>query len=211
MSPGRLGLRRARRKLVAGRARVQRKRRLPHSNRRVFIDCGANTCKVLRSFIARFPDFEFFAFEPQPELRRYGERAAREHPNVTFLDCAVWTTNGPLKFFVSTGVTNHRAASTLMDGHLEEVDYSAPVTVTAIDFSEWLRHAVTSKDYVIVKMDIEAAEYPVLEKMVADGTLSLVDELFVEFHQWANESISRERHRRLVAAVRAATLVREWD
>jgi len=171
------------------------------ASRKVFIDCGANTCTVLRSFIAKLPDFEFFAFEPQPELRDAGEEIARDHPTVTFISKAVWIRDEDLEFFLATKWgPNHRGASTLLHGHADfaKIDYSTPLRVTAIDFSRWLGENFTADDYLIVKMDIEGAEYDVLEKMLADGTLSLVDELKVEFHQPMNNEISEERHRRLL-------------
>ena len=59
----------------------------------------------------------------------------------------------------------------------------------AIDFSRWLKEMVArhteadgSKPFVVVKMDIEGAEYAVLEELVHDGTIALISELMVEFH-----------------------------
>jgi FkbM family methyltransferase len=54
--------------------------------------------------------------------------------------------------------------------------------VTCFDFSHWLQVYKGTDDEVFVKMDIEGAEVPVLEKMIADGTDALVDELLVEWH-----------------------------
>ena len=54
--------------------------------------------------------------------------------------------------------------------------------VTCFDFSTWLASYKGTDDEVFVKMDIEGAEVQVLEKMKADGTDALVDELLVEWH-----------------------------
>ncbi len=202
------------RRVARERVALHRRRKLPRARRRVFIDCGANTCAVLRTFIARFPDFEFFAFEPQPDLRQDGERLIRELPDtrIVFFNEAVWVRDEEVPFFLATKWgPNYRGSSTLLHGHTSNaVDYSAPVRVTAIDFSRWLSKNFTSEDYVIVKMDIEGAEYPVLEKLLSDGRLSTIDELIIEFHRRQNQQISEERHKRLVSALRRSTLVTEW-
>jgi len=91
-----------------------------------------------------------------------------------------------------------------------QVDYTHPVRVDAVDFSQWLRENCEEPDYAIIKMDIEGAEYDVLEKLIADDTIRLIDELRVEFHQQMNEDISLERHSRLVADVRHRVHLGHW-
>jgi hypothetical protein len=54
------------------------------------------------------------------------------------------------------------------------------VTVESIDFSQWLKRTVAPDDYVILSMDIEGAEYDVLDKMLQDGAFKHVDRLYVE-------------------------------
>ena len=80
-----------------------------------------------------------------------------------------------------------------------------------IDFSRWLSANFSIRDYIIVKMDIEGAEYEVLEKMIRDGTLQMVNELYVEFHQHMNDNISPERHQRLFDIVRRTTHLLPWE
>jgi hypothetical protein len=61
-----------------------------------------------------------------------------------------------------------------------------------------------------MKLDVEGAEYPVLEKMVADGSIELIDELLVEFHWHMNESITKDRHDRLVNELRKHVHLEIW-
>jgi hypothetical protein len=53
------------------------------------------------------------------------------------------------------------------------------IRVPCFDFSTWLR---TLPEPPIVKLDVEGAEFPILEKLVADGTDVLVAALLVEWH-----------------------------
>lgn len=198
-----------------GRARVRARRRrraLRRSQgRRVLVDCGANTCTVLRSFVEQLPDFEFFAFEAQPELHGVGRAVAEEFPGVRieFIPKAVWTEDTHVDFYLATEWgPNYRGGSTLVAGHtknLSAIDYRQPVRVEAVDFSTWLGRNFLPEDYVIVKMDIEGAEYDVLEKVVADGNLAVIDELIIEFHQHMNDRIPRERHDRLLRTLRRSS------
>eukprot|EP01059_Diplonema_ambulator_P007597 TRINITY_DN17076_c1_g1_i1.p1 TRINITY_DN17076_c1_g1~~TRINITY_DN17076_c1_g1_i1.p1 ORF type:complete len:398 (+),score=92.94 TRINITY_DN17076_c1_g1_i1:41-1195(+) len=54
--------------------------------------------------------------------------------------------------------------------------------VKAIDFSSYLKATVRPEDFVVIKMDIENAEFRVLEKMFETSTINLVDEMFIECH-----------------------------
>ncbi len=194
----------------------QRRIKIKRSTRCIFIDCGANTCSILRKFIKRFPDFEFFAFEPQPELADEGRKIKAEYPDVpiSFFSTAVWTSNEKKNLFLATYWThNYKGGSTLLEehtGNLSKVDYSYPIEVTAIDFSEWLALNFSSSDYVIIKMDIEGAEYDVLEKIISDGNQSIINELIVEFHQRMNQSISLQRHDKLIKELKKFSYLRIW-
>lgn len=71
--------------------------------------------------------------------------------------------------------------------------------VLCFDFSRWLRELVA--DEIVVKMDIEGAEVQVLEKMIEDGTDSLVDELLVEWHT-DDEKFVQDLEEKLACKVR---------
>lgn len=186
------------------------------ARRRIFVDCGANTCTALRGFIEKYPDFEFFAFEPQPELYEHGLSVMADHPKqrILWYPKAVWTEDCTLNFYLATEWgDNHRGASTLVENHTHnggKVDYGNPVEVEAIDFSVWLSCLARPEDYVIVKMDIEGAEYPVLEQLIEDDHIGLIDELLIEWHWQMNPDISQERHEALVRKLRESVDLQKW-
>jgi len=180
------------------------------------VDCGSNTCKVLAERIERGLETEFFAFEPQPELVACVAEVRRRYPEtaIRFFNKAVWVRDGVMDFYLATEWgPNHKGGSTLLAGHVKnasKVDYSRPVAVECIDFSRWIRRNFRRRDHLVVKMDIEGAEYPVLEKMVADGTIDYVAELIVEFHWHMNENLDQARHDALRAALEKRVLVSDW-
>lgn len=184
--------------------------------RKVFVDCGSNTCKVLAERIQRGLETEFFAFEPQPELVSCVEEVRLKYPGtpIRFFNKAVWVRDGTMEFYLATEWgPNHKGGSTLLAGHVKnasKVDYSRPVVVECIDFSQWIRRNFSRRDHLVVKMDIEGAEYPVLEKMVADGTIDYVTELIVEFHWRMNENLDQARHDALRTVLDRRVLVSDW-
>jgi len=81
--------------------------------------------------------------------------------------------------------TKLQRRSTLLAGHIKNearVDYAHPVRVDCIDFSDWIRSNFSKRDHIVVKMDVEWAEYPILGKMLADESIDYVSELLIEFH-----------------------------
>ncbi|MEU9319529.1 FkbM family methyltransferase [Streptomyces sp. NPDC048295] len=183
--------------------------------RKIFVDCGANLGIVLKRFMDELPDHDFYAFEPNatllPSISANVERA--QHAGlVDVSSSAVWTEDGTIDLFLG-----HHESSTVMPGkrvppmYNQQIDYSSPVAVPAVDFSAWLRRTATPKDLVTVKMDIEGAEYPVLRKLLADGTIDLVSVLYVEWHHDRFPAMSQAEHDEVAAAVSARVDVHHWD
>ncbi len=91
------------------------------------------------------------------------------------------------------------------DQFIDERRYEVP----AIDFSRWLKEMIAqhtkadgSKPFVAVKMDIEGAEYAVLEELVRDATITLISDLMVEFHTQQFDQNQRPHYARRKADIR---------
>ncbi len=70
------------------------------------------------------------------------------------------------------------------------------ITVETFDFGQWLKHNFSVNDFVIVSLDIEAAEYEILDQMFKDGTIKYVDRLYIELHAGIpeyNKFLKKER------------------
>ena len=59
-------------------------------------------------------------------------------------------------------------------------------TRQGIDIADFLKRTVREDDFVVVKMDIEGAEYDVVPHLLASGAAPLIDEVFVEVHTDTN-------------------------
>ena len=86
--------------------------------------------------------------------------------------------------------------------------------VWKVDFPLLLRALIApgrEHSLVVVKMDIEGAEYDILRAMLADGSIDLVDVLHVEFHHRLMPAESAAGTETLRAALRErVALVEHW-
>ena len=137
--------------------------------------------------------WQIFTFEPNSACRRHLLRAnVLQDPPVTGLAFAVGCRAGPALFSREAGQPGG-----LEDGqasHLKsiplEVDHrgAGEEEVWCINFQLFLRALIPPRSkgedrlFVVVKMDIEGAEYPILRTMLADGSIERIDVLHVEFH-----------------------------
>ena len=52
-----------------------------------------------------------------------------------------------------------------------------------LDLARWLRERFSMRDYVVLKLDIEGAEWIVIPHLLAStGAAALIDELYIEWH-----------------------------
>jgi FkbM family methyltransferase len=187
-------------------------RRKGHESRRaVFVDCGFNTCKVLKGFIEFLPpEFRFFGFELQEDLLENARAVEKAHADrIAGLEiAAVAAKDGVVSYSRSKGSgVNYRGGTSISKDYLIGRLMNEQIEVRSIDFSAWLGRTVDANDFVVVKMDIEGAEYDVLEKLIADDHLRFINVLMVEFHarNFAQDLVveTEARQNRIIETIRA--------
>lgn len=148
--------------------------------KKIFIDLGAYTGDTIEQFfnwghlLGDPKEFEIHAFEPNPKFHKKLKILAEQKSRVTIYPNVAWVKDGTIDFVPDN------LGSTVMKSKVNW-DQEKAVQVPCIDFSKWLEQ-FDFADLVIVKMDIEGAEFPVLEKLLKDRTINLIDHLWVEFH-----------------------------
>ena len=163
-----------------------------HGGAPVLIDCGMNAGVIADGLLRRLPnDFFCYGFEVNAALfqERLAELQKTYGPRLSIEFSAV-STHDDGTTFRQMGKSDKLigAASTTIIPQIRDRDVvGVTQAVTSIDFSRrlediWRRHSNGVSPYVAVKMDIEGAEYDVLEKLIADGAAGRIDDLFVEFH-----------------------------
>ena len=141
--------------------------------RKIFLDLGANngcSVKLFTEIFKDYNDYEIHSFECSDTY--YDEMLL----NVTKLNLnnftphkkAVWINNGKKQF------TGWEISNTKIDNDNYGVD--------CIDISSFILENFSKEDYIILKMDIEGAEYKVIEKMEKDSSLGYITEFYGELH-----------------------------
>jgi len=177
----------------------------PKHNRtgmKIFLDAGSNGGLIPNEFKKEGiinDTFKVVSFEPNKKFR-----GLYPHEEV-----AVWVEDGWIEF--GTGVNDFR--STIVE---ENINFIQPekgesYKVKTIDFSKWLSENIREDDYVVLKMDIEGAEFGVLEKMIADGAHLLVNQYYVEFHEkFFDVSQEEEYYARRETIIESIPNLIEW-
>jgi len=83
----------------------------------------------------------------------------------------------------------------------------------SIDLSNWIIENFNNSDFIILKLDIEGAEYEVLEKMIRDNSINYINKLFIDWHySKISDIISKERHDNLINKLIDRNIVPiHWD
>ena len=177
---------------------------------KLYIDLGAHTGKTVEARLRDYNDDLVVAFEPNPAcLRhaRWGQLRERYGQTLVLLEEAAWVQNTQMPLYRDLQRLNGQSSTILRGKRNGQISYEQGIPVPAVDFSAWLQEFCGDGDHVVVKMDIEGAEYAVLGKMIADGTLVLVDELLIEFHwQKFEGELNQKRHDHLLAELESRPL-----
>lgn len=165
--------------------------------RKILLDCGSHLGESVLKFSQLKSDidsYDIYMFEPNPVL------FDRIQSNPTFdkhtkYKLAISNKNEIAKLYGCT-VNTLSVGSTLEKSkadfdNIGEQDY---VEIGCLDLSKFILDSFNKSDYIVLKLDIEGAEYDVLDKLISTGIIEYIDELYCEFHtQWlAPEFQARE-------------------
>lgn len=180
----------------------------------VYIDLGAYDGDSIRQFLrmqnlpVKPKEFTIYAFEPNPNMFPFLASLMNEFAGEMVVDTgAAWVKDEIREFALDT---NNRAyGSTLMKSKQDIWDKFAKIEIHCFDFSEWIKQF--ANDYVIVKMDIEGAEFPILNKMLKDGTHKIMDQLWLETHSNKVGDYTTKDSQQLFQRLRQDIKVEEWE
>lgn len=179
------------------------------SMRKVYIDCGAWTGDSVLKFKKYYNDYDIYAFECHPNHKKDLIQLSKKY-DFKFIDKAVWTKNREkIPFYI--GTKDRTAASTVHISKKRKIDKIHPIFVTCIDFSKWIMENFNRDQYIVCKMNIEGAEYDILEKMLKDGSISYIKRLFCSWHQNKIRDIEKKRHSILLKKLKGKIILHPWN
>jgi FkbM family methyltransferase len=173
----------------------------------VYLDCGTNLCQGLCQISKNHnigAEWNVYSFEANPIT--YNNIDKQKYSHVNFINKAVWIEecfkdlnteiwSGELKKDNVHNILNESVTDLAIGGGCNIMGdnfnfiHSDPKNVfknshnvECFDFSNFILKNFSKDDFIVVKLDIEGAEYPVLEKMIKDDSLSYINVLYVEWH-----------------------------
>lgn len=192
-----------------------------------FIDCGGHHGERLKSFIDLYKidhTWEIYSFEPNKEsfeiLKSVNYKGCKIFP----INSGIWNEDGELNFNPETtqphlGGRNDGEGSTFMKlenwrikhaGNPGAGDFNESYPIPVVDLSRFIRD-LKDPEYILLKMDIEGSEYDVLRHLLKENTISLIKDLYVEFHDWAMTSEDSTSTNLLIQQIRERGVnIRNW-
>lgn len=157
----------------------------------VYVDVGARSygSSIGSWFKKQYPKqnktFEVYAIEADKTFHEeYKLKKA-----VTLLPFAAWVRNETLAFEINRDppgdkkvISKGRGMGRIQPVNSSPGGESEVDKIPGFDFAEWLKSAVTEKDFVVMKMDVEGTEFELIPRLIETGAICLVDEVFLECH-----------------------------
>ena len=145
------------------------------------IDCGANL-GVITGLMAK-GGAEVHAFEPNPDAFRVLAERTKDMPSVHLHQQAVLDHPDTMTLYLHVNYHLNPARFSSRSSLIAEkrnVDDRAGVKVQVIDLVDFIQ--ALGRPVKLLKMDIEGAEYAVLNALIDRGAIDLIEAIFVETH-----------------------------
>lgn len=144
---------------------------------------GSNIKDFLNENLILFNDpiteWMVIGYEPTPWNDHVLQDLQASFPGVSIeiREEAAWIENGTIEF----GINEKMDGNTLVED-CDVFNTGTKIIVPCVDFSEILATMVSIEDEVVVRMNIEGAEYGIIRKLIDTGTIKLIDKLYADFH-----------------------------
>jgi FkbM family methyltransferase len=154
--------------------------------------------------VARYHPDVLYGFDPWPALVE-GETDV-DGTRIVLERKAAWVEDGEIEFARVRGLRGWDSTVVRAKNSRGEWTHGGDVIrVPCFDFSAWLRRLA---EPAVVKLDVEGAEFPILERLHRDETDALVTELLVEWHDEKMEDAA-DRKAALISVLRCP--VSPWE
>ncbi|XP_071947286.1 uncharacterized protein [Antedon mediterranea] len=170
------------------------------SGKKILLDCGANMASTVELFRETYPqgkDFTIHSFEIDDRLAPYFSPYSNHYlhcplgvadtdGNMTAFSESPWApdkgeNNGKdMQWGGGTLYVDKDELSNTNTGGRRKLSYRKKIPT--VDLSKWIQKNTQREDYVVFKLDVEGAEFKILEKMLKDGTFEWIDKYYGEYH-----------------------------
>lgn len=180
----------------------------------IFIDLGAADGNSFQAFlngaygpVGNCPSggqWEAYLVEANPNFSPTLMNIAAAMPGAVhnYAATAAYMCQGQTSFTIDADPTHNHWASSMKDARVG----SQSVTVPTVNVIQLLAESVLPTDWVILKVDIEGAEYDVIPCLAQYAHATLIDQLYVEEHPWlsAGAAYTTQQYQASIAAIKGA-------
>ena len=151
----------------------------------IYIDGGARIGESIEIILDKREELkgcDSYLFECNPNHIETLNKIREDNKNYNFIvkEEALWVEDCEKEFFISIDRWGDLGC-TLKPEKKELLDKKNPLIVKCINFSEFLKK-FNDDDYIILKLDVEGAEYDILDQLIETKLITKINELYVEFH-----------------------------
>ena len=154
------------------------------AQRKIFVDVGGHLGESILKFYSEVDnaaEYQIFSFEPYAEAFTQLTQNTHRIKNCQLLNQAVGIEDAIVDLY--PGHSHLGEGSTLLPGKKTgAVEYTQPIKVEMIDFNRWFNENICPTDQVIVKLNIEGGEYPLVLHMLKHQLLTRISVLYVQWH-----------------------------
>lgn len=162
----------------------------------IFIDLGAADGNTLEKFLSNgygpvkncpSSTWEAYLVEANPMFSEKLKALEKKYPGQVhaFADTAAFTCEAQTSFFIDTDASHNHWGSSLNENAPDALKSGKKkVTVPMINVVQLVAETVTPQDWVMLKIDIEGAEYNVLPCLSEWKEANLIDRMYLEEHWW---------------------------
>lgn len=177
-------------------------------SKKLFIDCGGHDgCSTIKFKLSN-PTYDIITFEGNPELWPYYENLPTQ-----LIKKLVSNYTGEVEFIIDPVDADGSSIvkEKNIDFYKKVKNEDCPVVIMpCIDLSEFVQQKAQYYEEIVLKLDVEGAEYVILEKMYQDGTLKHIKKLYAEFH-WNKIDMPKEQHDALIKKLPPFLEIEYWD
>jgi len=166
--------------------------------KKIFIDGGARIGETIEILLdpreeLKGCDVYFFECNDNHYDTLINIKETNKNYNFIVRTEALWDKEDTMNFYMSVDQWGDLGC-TLDSTKREKLDLDNPKQVKTIRFSDFLNQ-FSDDDYIIVKLDIEGAEYNVVSDLLSSGAINKVNEIYIEWHDnFFNKDSSQLKH-----------------
>jgi len=145
------------------------------------IDAGANVGLITTMLLSQDNPAirRLWSFEPDPEA--FSQLCLIQDARLSKFNEALWDSDGTsILFRHKSWLENHSHTSSSLLKSKSNVDEMNGVAVTKTDFARVINE--TPFDTITIKMDIEGAEFRVINHLIKSGSMKKINKIYCEFH-----------------------------